>query len=163
MLCSVLRIPVDKWKELDYAGKLTAYEISMLKDYVEIMEPFEKATRETEGHKVVTSSLVMPVITELEMKLQRLALKFDSLMVKTLVNSATKRLAPFKSNMFKIAAALDPRWKLTWSREVDDLKSVIKAELQKHSSISAPKPLVEIGPKPAKRARFEFLDEQQTD
>ena len=158
MVRSVLRIPVYKWSELSYEGKLTAYEFSLLKDYVEIMEPFEKATRETEGHKVVTSSLVLPVITELEIKLQRLALKFDSLLVKTLVNSATKRLAPFKSNMFKIAAGLDPRWKLTWSREVDELKSVIKPELQKLSPLSAPQPVVEVGPKPAKRARFEFLD-----
>ena len=136
---------------------MTAYEISMLKNYVEIMAPFEKATRETEEHKAVISSLVLPVIAELEIKLQRLALKFDSLLVKTLVNSATKRLAPFKSNMFKIAAGLDPRWKLTWSREVDDLISVIKAELQKHSPISAPKPLVEVGPKPANHARLSSL------
>ena len=85
MARSVLRIPAEKWEELDYVRKLTAYEFSLLRDYIEIMEPFEKATRETEGHKIVTSSLVMPVITELELKLNRLSIKFDSKFVKTLI------------------------------------------------------------------------------
>ena len=76
MVRSVLRVPDDVWKQIDYPGKLSAYELNMCSDYVEIMTIFEWATKMTEGNKVVTSSVVVPVIGGMEVELEALSQKY---------------------------------------------------------------------------------------
>ena len=48
-----------------------------------------------------------------------------SKMVLSLKNSVYSRLAKYETNTFKIAAALDPRWKLDWCTpaEKEDIKN----------------------------------------
>ena len=61
-------------------------------------------------------------------------------MVDTFVKSAKTRCEIFKCDQFKLAAALDPRWKLSWcdnEEEASRIKSVIKTELETLSPLPA--------------------------
>ena len=108
------------------------------------MNIFQWATKITEGNNV-TSSVVLPVIGALEMAFSSedensLASKFDSDMIKAFQNSIETRCQVFKCNMFKIAAALDPNYKLSWTMDdakIVSVKAAIKAELEKITPLPA--------------------------
>ena len=110
--------------KLDYHGKLNAYETNITKELVEILTPFQWATDMVQGQNKVTASVIMPVIRGLQMEMEKLSSKYSSKMVLSLKNSVYSRLAKYETNTFKIAAALDPRWKLDWCTpaEKEDIK-----------------------------------------
>ena len=100
---------IDK---LDFSGKLNACITNITKERVEIL--FQWATDMVQGQNKVAASVVTPVILGLQMEVEKLSSKYSSKMVLSLKNSVYSRLAKYETDTFKIAAALDPRWKLDW-------------------------------------------------
>ena len=137
MIKSLLRVSNSTMEKLDYNGKLNAYEINIAKDLVEILTPFKWLTDLSQGENQVTASIILPVIRGLQAELKHLDEKFKSRLVTTLKSSANARLSQFEEDKeFKLAAALDPRWKLAWCtpEEQTDLKQAV---LQKAEAMSA--------------------------
>ena len=60
---SILRVPEDKLRLLDTVH-LTVHERKVLEDLVEILTPFQEATDFAQGENVITSSIVIPCITQ---------------------------------------------------------------------------------------------------
>ena len=86
MVQSIVDVPESIWKKIESPYKLSAYELKLCQEYLEIMNIFQWATKITEGNNV-TSSVVLPVIGALEMAFSSddensLASKFDSDMIK---------------------------------------------------------------------------------
>ena len=86
------------------------------------------------GLNKVTASVIMPVISGLQMGMEELSSKYSSKMVLSLKNSVYSRLAKYETNTFKIAAALDPRWKSVWCTpaEKEDKKTASFTCTPKH-------------------------------
>ena len=73
---SNLEVDKDKFESLDRT-KLASYELNSLKYFVEILSQFEKGTSITEIENKVSSSLVIPCIRGLRIKLQFLCIKYS--------------------------------------------------------------------------------------
>ena len=126
MLRSLLKVSEDTMAKLDYNGKPNVHELNVAKDLVEILTPFEWATDLTQGENKVTASVILPVVRGLRNEINNLQQKYKSRFVATLKSSIDTWLAKYEQESFKIAAALDPRWKLAWctaeeSREIKQL------------------------------------------
>lgn len=114
MLKSLLKVPDTTMEKLDYNGKPNQHDMNVVKDVVEILAPFQWATDLTQGQNKVTASVILPVIRGLRSEINNLHSKFKSRFVATLKSSIDTRLSKYEQECFKIAAALDPRWKLAW-------------------------------------------------
>ena len=62
MLRSVLKVPIDVPAELHCPIQLTAYELKIIQELCEVLEPFEEVTDRCQAEKAVTSSLVIPCV-----------------------------------------------------------------------------------------------------
>lgn len=72
----------------------------------------------------VSGSLALPVTLGLEHKLADISTTYSNKMVSTLMSSLSRRLAQYKSeDVYQIAAALDPRFKLRWSDTPVEMES----------------------------------------
>ncbi len=113
---------------LDYAGKLNAYDITIIRDLIQILTPFKWATDFTQSQNVVTVSCILPIVRGLKPQTDRLSQKFKSQLTKTLKSSLYKRLEKYHvEQIFRIAAALDPRWRIGWCTEDErtEMKRII--------------------------------------
>lgn len=120
MIRSVLQIPQDKLDQLevDKQHKLSLYDRNCLQDLCDILVPFEEVTDITQGDKIVTCSLVVPSIRGLRVQLDNMQSRFNNKLVSGLKHSLEKRLTVFEDKQrYKLAAALDPRFKLAWCKE----------------------------------------------
>ena len=68
----------DAMQRLNYAGKLSVYEIMVIKDLVEVLMPFKWATDLTQGQNVVTVSYILPVVQGLKVQMDSLCKKFNT-------------------------------------------------------------------------------------
>lgn len=98
--------------------ELKGMEIAMLKEVVQILDPFQEAMSQVEGENMVTLSCVAPVVFGLEHSL-KLFMESKPIYCLNLANalqsSIKKRLHPFLERTDVIAAAvMDPRFKLAW-------------------------------------------------
>ena len=119
-----------------FHGLLPHYEINIVKDVMEILTPFKWATDLTQGETKVTASIILPVIRGLRVQLETTHAKFNSSLTTTLKSSFEKRMSKYEQHeVFKLAAALDPRWKTDWCTQEEsvELKSII---LDKARSVS---------------------------
>ncbi len=124
MIRSILRIPKEKLDSLDTI-KLTVYDRKTMEDLVEILTPFETATRCVQGDQVVTSSMIIPCVRVLKSTMETLSQKYASRFVASLKASVNKRLTKYEDiDDFVLATTLDPRFKLKWCTplEYDDFK-----------------------------------------
>lgn len=113
MIRSVLRNPEEKLNSLE-TQKLTNCDRKIISDLVEILTPFETATQCVQGDKVMTSSMIVPCIRVLKVKMS-LSQKFSSKFVLALKESVYTRLSKYEEcDAFLLASALDPRFKLKW-------------------------------------------------
>lgn len=106
--------------------ELKIIEISMLKEVLEVLEPFQDATSQVEGEHTVTLSSIGPVILGLDHSLEgfigndpRHCLQ----LARALQESIKRRLYPFLDKPDILAAAvMDPRFKLSWipTKEMQD-------------------------------------------
>lgn len=135
MIRSVLQIPQDKLDQLDLdkAHKLTLYERNCLQDLCDIFVPFEEVTDITQGDKSVTCSFVVPCIRGLRVQMNEMHSRFNNKLVSALRKSIDKRLSIYEDKvLYKLAAILDPRFKLAWCKEseVQELQNVLTKEAE---------------------------------
>ncbi|CAJ1074294.1 uncharacterized protein LOC117545812 [Xyrichtys novacula] len=127
----------------------TSREWNLLKELVEILNPFGEATDLTQGEKVVTISSVVPSVLSLNHHLEKLRpnVRFQSDLVRSLQESLKKRFlrifinvkmaraqdgitAPFKDPIYLKAAALDPAFTLMWVEHHVLVSPEVKAEVK---------------------------------
>ena len=129
MLKSLLQVcDSDAMQRLNYAGKLNVYEITVIKDLVEVLTPFKWATDLTQGQNVVTVSYILPVVRGLKVQMDSLCKKFNTRLTNTLRSSLHKRMEKYDNEeIFRVAAVLDPRWKVGWCKEdeMTEMKHII--------------------------------------
>ncbi|KAK3853849.1 hypothetical protein Pcinc_039628 [Petrolisthes cinctipes] len=120
MIRSVLKIPQDQLDQLDLdkVHKLTLYDRSCLQDLCDILVPFEEVIDITQGDKIETCSFVVPCIRGLRIQMAEMYSRFNSKLVSALRKSLEKRLSVYEDKLlYRLAATLDPRFKLAWCRE----------------------------------------------
>ncbi|KAK1886685.1 Zinc finger BED domain containing protein 4 [Dissostichus eleginoides] len=130
----------------------TAREWNVLKELVDIMNPFGEATDLTQGEKTVTISSVVPSVLSLNHHLEKLKpqVRFLSSLVRSLQVSLKKRFggifinvkmatltkdgttAPFSDPVYLKAAALDPAFSLMWIDHHVMVSLEVKAEVLQH-------------------------------
>ena len=168
---SVLKIPQSKLDAIGCPHRLTTYERNILTDLLEILTPFQIATDLLQGQNVVTASRVVPVVRGLRATVKTLQSKYNCALLTQLKKSVEKRLAPFEDKeVFRLAAALDPRYKLSWcntQQERDAMKELLitkAAEKCPESSVPAEDSEDSDDEEPdAKRPKlFAFMDKADT-
>ncbi|KAF3844262.1 hypothetical protein F7725_013603 [Dissostichus mawsoni] len=127
-------------------------EWNVLKELVDIMNPFGEATDLTQGEKIVTISSVVPSVLSLNHHLEKLKPQvcFLSSLVRSLHVSLKKRFggifinvkmatltedgttAPFSDPVYLKAAALDPAFSLMWIDHRVLVSLEVKAEVLQH-------------------------------
>ncbi|KAF3845924.1 hypothetical protein F7725_003002 [Dissostichus mawsoni] len=129
----------------------TAREWNVLKELVDIMNPFGEATDLTQGEKIVTISSVVPSVLSLNHHLEKLKpqVRFLSSLVRSLHVSLKKRFGgifinvkmatltqdgttPFSDPVYLKAAALDPAFSLMWIDHHVLVSLEVKAEVLQH-------------------------------
>ncbi|KAJ4941207.1 hypothetical protein JOQ06_027494, partial [Pogonophryne albipinna] len=130
----------------------TAREWNVLKELVDIMNPFGEATDLTQGEKIVTISSVVPSVLSLNHHLEKLKpqVRFLSSLVRSLQVSLKKRFggifinvkmatltqdgttAPFSDPVYLKAVALDPAFSLMWIDHHVLVSLEVKAEVLQH-------------------------------
>ena len=141
---SILAIPPSKLDELNCPQKLSIHERNLLQGLCEVLGPFKSAVDYTQGNQIVTSSFVLPCIRGLMLQLDEMKAAHSgngtlSKMLNTFVQSATKRFATYEnSETFKLAAALDPRFKCDWciNEELPSLRNVLLKKIAGSTSHS---------------------------
>ncbi|KAI4830297.1 hypothetical protein KUCAC02_001937 [Chaenocephalus aceratus] len=119
----------------------TAREWNVLKELVDIMNPFGEATDLTQGEKIVTISSVVPSVLSLNHHLEKLKpqVRFLSSLVRSLQVSLKKRFGGIFINVKMAtltqdgtAAALDPAFSLMWIDHHVLVSLEVKAEVLQH-------------------------------
>jgi hypothetical protein len=109
MLRSILKADLSKLEQMNTI-QLSAYEIKVCQEILEILAPFETATDQCQGQNIVTDSLVIPCIRGLKAEIEEMSATYKSKMMFTLTASLEKRLIKYEEEeTFQLAAALDPR------------------------------------------------------
>ena len=132
MLKSLLNVDPRIIEELDYPSKLIKYEMKIISEITAILTPFELATMKSQAQNSVTSSLIIPCIRGIRAELKELFTTYKSKMLTTLTSSLERRLLKYEEeDIFKLAATLDPRWKLDWcdNLEANYIKDLITKKL----------------------------------
>lgn len=134
MLRSILSIPQEKLAELndERAPKLTSYERKMITELLEILVPFEEATDFAQTENIPSSGYVVPCIRGMSHELAKLHRKYNSSFVRNLNSSFERRLLHLQDHQtFRLAAMLDPRFKLRWrtDAEKDDLRRLLRRKV----------------------------------
>ncbi|RXM31758.1 hypothetical protein EOD39_16612 [Acipenser ruthenus] len=113
MMRSILQVPAEVLSELHATCKLTPYELKLIGELCEILEPFEEATDKCQGDQVVTASYVTACVQGLSHAIAHIRETYKSKFVVTKQSSLGKCLAKFEDmECFQMAATLDPRFKL---------------------------------------------------
>ena len=111
---------------------LTSYEKAVLRELVEVLEPFEEATDIQQGDKYNSISLVIPSLLGLKRNLNDLNTRHSTHLTTTLKSSLDRRYgAIFDDPLYICSAILDPRFKLNWSDDEEKHKKVFLEEADK--------------------------------
>ncbi|KAL4646243.1 zinc finger BED domain-containing protein 4-like isoform X1 [Arapaima gigas] len=142
---------------------LSSFEKAVLRELVEVLEPFEEATDLVQGNKYVSISLALPCVLGLRKHLSETATRQCTGVLVGLAQSLDRRLAGILEDpLYVTAAALDPQFKLTWSNDTEQHKQVLLKEVAKHIQASGPQePSQEPKPPPSKRSKlFSFIKQR---
>ena len=102
MIRSVLAVPAAKLEQLD-APTISAYDRNIMKDMLEILEPFEEATDIGQREKTVTASFVIPTIIGLKIHVATTKSRYSSGFITALRISLHKRMAVYEdSEVFRL-------------------------------------------------------------
>lgn len=164
MLRSVLKVPNDVLTELHCPIQLSAYELKIIHELCEVLEPFEEVTDRCQAEKAVTSSSVIPCVRGLRHAIKDAKMTGNKKFVSTLQTSFERRLVKFEDmECFQMAATLDPRFKLDWcnGEEKITIKNLLTAKVDsvcpKASATS------DMGTQTRKRPRlFSYMEAQTT-
>ena len=112
MVRRIVEIDVDKVVEKRELY-LTSYEKAVLRELVEVLEPFEEATDILQGDTYNSISLVIPSLLGLKKHLKDLSTRHSTCLTTTLSSSLDSRFGTVLEDLLYICAAvLDPRFKL---------------------------------------------------
>lgn len=127
MVRSVLAISEDKLQELEEAPVLSAHDRNVLRDLVEILTPFEEATDFVQVDLCPSAGYVIPCVKGLAHHLHKISLKYKSPFVTSLAASFDKRMPYYEDTVvYKLAAVLDPRFKLRWCSDDTEKSHAIR-------------------------------------
>ena len=130
MVRRLLEIDVEKVVEKQDL-LLTSYEKSILRELVDILEPFEDATDLLQGELYNSISLVIPSFLGLKKHLTKVSVKYCNNLVRALKSSLEQRLEyAVDDPLYICGAMLDPRFKLKWC-DVENHQSYQEDELLK--------------------------------
>lgn len=117
MLRSVLNVPSDVLAELNCPIQLTSYELKIIQELCEVLEPFEEATDRCQAEKMVTSSFIIPCVRGLRHAIKNMKMTANKKFVSTLQST------------------LDPRFKLDWciGEEQVIIKNLLTAKVESAS------------------------------
>ena len=105
---------------------LNAYEKVVLQEFVEVFEPFEEATDILQGDKYNSISLVIPCFLGLKDHLSWFSTRHSS------QPSLDRRLGNvLDEHLYVCGVILDPRFKLTWSKDIEKHQKMLQAEVSK--------------------------------
>lgn len=156
---------VDFLEDIVVRGDLALSSVDkiMLRELVEVLEPFEEATDMIQGDKHVSISLALPSVLGLRKHLAEVVTHQCSGLVTGLTQALDRRLAGILEDpLYVVATTLDPQFKLSWSSDRDWHKQVFLEEVAKHAQpVSTPEPSSEAQSAPSKRSRlFSFIKER---
>ena len=124
--------------EIESEGMLlSGHEKAILKEMVEVLEPFEEATDILQGD-YVSISFAIPCYFGLLKHLSSSGVRYCKGLKTALKNSLTRRLGKICDDpTYVIAAILDPRFKLSWCESVDEskYKLILLSEVAKFSPV----------------------------
>lgn len=144
---------------------LNNVEKAMLRELVEVLEPFEEATDMVKGDKHVSISLALPSVLGLRKHLAEVVTHQCTGIVTGLSQALDRRLVGILEDpLYVTATTLDPQFKLSWSSDRDWHKQVLLEEVGKHTqTVSPPEPNSDTQPSPSKRSRlFSFIKQRPT-
>ena len=131
-------LEVDPSEVVDGEGLvLTGHEKAILKEMVDVLEPFEEATDILQGD-YVSISFAIPCYFGLLKHLSSSGVRYCKGLRTALKNSLTRRLGMICADpTYIVAAILDPRFKLSWCEGVDEskYKGVLLSEAAKFSPV----------------------------
>ncbi|XP_011858288.1 PREDICTED: zinc finger BED domain-containing protein 1-like [Vollenhovia emeryi] len=117
---------------------LTATELQTVKEFTDLLKPFEEATKIVCGESYVTASKIIPFINILKRKLEMYVPVTDTAkhLKKTLMEGFTKRFENIeKVSIIAMATLLDPRFKkihfldkIACSRAIDKISKMLSTE-----------------------------------
>ncbi|XDV45832.1 hypothetical protein PO909_013855 [Leuciscus waleckii] len=139
-------------------------EKAMLRELVEVLEPFEEASDMVQGDKHVSISLGLPCVLGLRKHLAEVVTHQCSAIVMGLSQALDRRLAGILEDpLYVTATTLDPQFKLSWSSDSDWHKQVLLEEVGKHTPLSPLEHHSEAQPSPSKRCKlFSFIKQRPT-
>ena len=165
MIRSLLEMRSEDWMKNKEQLNLNETEKLILKEVVEILEPFEEANNFVHGDKFLSVSMCIPSYVGLKTHLSTTTTQYCSSLVATLSLSLDKHLKDVLHNsIYVCAAVLDPRFKLTWCKaesEMDTYKKIVLKDAEQftpphsHTSKAFDQPLT-----PSKL--FSFLTTEPT-
>jgi hypothetical protein len=157
MIRRLLEIDVEKVVDRKEFS-LNSYEKAVLRELVEVLEPFEEATDMLQGEKYNSISFVIPCFLGLKDHLSQLNTRYSLPLVTALNASLDRRLGSIVDNPLYICGAiLDPQFKLRWSRDVEAHKQVLHDEALKFSMASDTESSEEEPPIAKKSKLFSFM------
>ncbi|KAG0699580.1 Zinc finger BED domain-containing protein 4 [Chionoecetes opilio] len=158
LMRSVLEVAPEVWHKLDTPHTLRQHELNTIKDLCDIFEPFEYVANQLQGQNTVTSSLVVICVRGLRAALAGLREVHTHKLVSVLQSSTDTRLSKFESmEAFRLAATLDPRYKLDWCHdsEVQDMRDLLTLKYNNARSLQpAARDASPAGLPPMKRNKF---------
>ena len=116
---------------------LSGHEKAILKEMVEVLEPFEEATDILQGD-YASISFAIPCCFGLLKHLSSSGVRYCKGLKTALKNPLTRRLGKiYDDPTYVIAAILDPRFKLSWCESVDESKYelILLCEVTKFSPV----------------------------
>uniref|UniRef100_A0A672LBC5 HAT C-terminal dimerisation domain-containing protein n=1 Tax=Sinocyclocheilus grahami TaxID=75366 RepID=A0A672LBC5_SINGR len=140
-------------------------EKAVLRELVEVLEPFEEASDMVQGDKHVSISLALPCVLGLRKHLAEVVTHQCSGIVMGLSQALNRRLAGILEDpLYVTATTLDPQFKLSWSSDSDWHKQVMLEEVGKHTRPLSPlEHHSEAQPSPSKRCKlFSFIKQRPT-
>lgn len=135
MIRSVLDIPEEKLNSICRI-KLSKYERKLLFELCKMLRPFE-ATIRIQTDSNVSASLTIPLIIGLKQSVEKIIAKYDNGMTQTFKTSLEKRCNVYeKDNIFRMAAILDPRFRLHWCEQekIADMTEILLVEASRFYS-----------------------------
>ena len=156
MVRRLVEIDVDKVVD-KREFQLNAYEKVVLRELVEVFEPFEEATDILQGDKYSSISLVIPCFLGLKRHLSQLSTRHSSQIIRALQASLDHRLGHTSDEpLYVCGAILDPRFKLTWSTEIEKHQKMFQAEVSK-LTLESDAVSSDEEPQPKKSKLFSFM------
>ena len=130
MIRRIVEVDVDKVVEKTELS-LTSYEKAVLRELVEVLEPFEEATDILQGDTYNSISLVIPSLLGLKRHLNDLNTRHSTRLTTSLKSALNRRFGgTFDDPLYICSAMLDPRFKLNWSDNEEKHKKTFLEEAE---------------------------------